>query len=127
MSHLRYSGDVRDYSTLAELRSDLLRLVGEYSATHPREAQQSAFEPFYFTEAVEVTAPLELEARDLAEFRDGLQRLSHASLYYHFIAAQLRPDVAARLGEQGRQHVREQFLITGNLKRYLTLFPHCMK
>lgn len=34
------------------------------------------------------------------------------------------PDVAARLGEQGHQHVREQFLITGNLKRYLTLFLH---
>ncbi len=35
------------------------------------------------------------------------------------------PDFAARLGEPGHQHVREQFLITGNLKRYLTLFLHC--
>jgi trehalose synthase len=34
------------------------------------------------------------------------------------------PDLAARLGEQGYEHVREQFLITGNLKRYLTLFLH---
>jgi trehalose synthase len=34
------------------------------------------------------------------------------------------PDLAARLGEQGHEHVREQFLITGNLKRYLTLFLH---
>jgi len=34
------------------------------------------------------------------------------------------PALAARLGEQGHEHVRENFLITGNLKRYLTLFLH---
>jgi trehalose synthase len=32
------------------------------------------------------------------------------------------PEVGRRLGEQGHQHVRENFLITGNLRRYLTLF-----
>jgi trehalose synthase len=32
------------------------------------------------------------------------------------------PELAARMGEHGQQHVREQFLITGNVKRYLTLF-----
>jgi len=36
------------------------------------------------------------------------------------------PDLAARLGEQGHEHVREQFLVTGNLKRYLTLFLHLL-
>jgi trehalose synthase len=34
------------------------------------------------------------------------------------------PELAARLGEHGHEHVREQFLITGNLKRYVTLFLH---
>src|SRR5712671_2719741 len=34
------------------------------------------------------------------------------------------PQIAERLGEQGHEHVRENFLITGNLKRYLTLFLH---
>ncbi|HYL36820.1 MAG TPA: glycosyltransferase [Bryobacteraceae bacterium] len=33
-------------------------------------------------------------------------------------------EIARRLGEQGHEHVRENFLITGNLKRYLTLFLH---
>lgn len=32
------------------------------------------------------------------------------------------PEIAARLGENGREHVKENFLITQNLKRYLTLF-----
>jgi trehalose synthase len=36
------------------------------------------------------------------------------------------PDLAARLGDQGHEHVREQFLITANLKRYLTLFLHLL-
>jgi trehalose synthase len=34
------------------------------------------------------------------------------------------PDIARRLGEQGHEHVRENFLITGNARRYLTLFLH---
>jgi len=33
-------------------------------------------------------------------------------------------ELAARLGQQGHEHVREQFLITGNVKRYLSLFLH---
>ncbi|MCL4524846.1 MAG: glycosyltransferase [Acidobacteria bacterium] len=32
------------------------------------------------------------------------------------------PEIAKRLGENGREHVRENFLITTNLKRYLLLF-----
>jgi hypothetical protein len=31
---------------------------------------------------------------------------------------------AHKLGEQGHEHVRENFLITRNVKRYLTLFLH---
>jgi trehalose synthase len=34
------------------------------------------------------------------------------------------PEIALRLGENGYQHVRENFLITSNVKRYLTLFMH---
>lgn len=56
----------------------------------------------------------------------------HTGLLAHSVegtAYQIRfllahPDIAHRLGEQGHEHVRENFLITGNLKRYLTLFLH---
>jgi trehalose synthase len=34
------------------------------------------------------------------------------------------PQFARQLGEQGHEHVRETFLITGSLRRYLTLFLH---
>jgi trehalose synthase len=58
----------------------------------------------------------------------------HTGLLAHSIegtAYQIRyllshPTLAERLGEQGHKHVREQFLVTGNLKRYLTLFLHLL-
>jgi len=54
----------------------------------------------------------------------------HTGLLAHSVegtAYQIRfllshPEIAARLGEQGHMHVKENFLITENLKRYLTLF-----
>jgi trehalose synthase len=56
----------------------------------------------------------------------------HTGLLAHSVegtAYQIRfllanPEIARRLGEQGHEHVRENFLIIGNLKRYLTLFLH---
>ena len=56
----------------------------------------------------------------------------HTGLLAHSVegaAYQIRfmlshPEIAQRLAEQGHEHVRENFLITGNLKRYLTLFLH---
>ena len=37
------------------------------------------------------------------------------------------PRIAQRLGEQGHELVREHFLITSNVRRYLTLFLHFQK
>lgn len=54
----------------------------------------------------------------------------HTGLLAHSVegtAYQIRyllshPEIAAKLGEQGHKHVRENFLITQKLKRYVTLF-----
>jgi len=54
----------------------------------------------------------------------------HTGLLAHSVegtAYQIRfllshPEIAARLGEHGHEHVKENFLITQNLKRYMTLF-----
>jgi uncharacterized protein DUF5752 len=82
--------DIRDYLALAELRADLRRLVDDYCRAHPQFAEQSAFEPFYFCEGIEVTVPLGKEARTLEEFCEGLQNMSNAAFQYHFIASRLR-------------------------------------
>jgi len=82
--------DIRDYLSLAELRADLQRLVSDYCEQYPHEAEQSAFEPFFFYEAIGVEVPLQMEAWTLQEFRDGLEKLSHAAFHFHFIASRLR-------------------------------------
>lgn len=82
--------DIRDYVSIPELRGDLRKILAEFCEQHPGEAGHRAFEPFYFSQAVEVTLPLPWDARTLAGFRAGLERLSHASFYYHFIASRLR-------------------------------------
>ncbi len=82
--------DIRDYLSLAELRSDLRRVVAEYCQAHSSQSEQGAFEPFHFCESVEVFVPLGREARTLEEFRQGLESLSHASFHFHFIASRLR-------------------------------------
>lgn len=59
----------------------------------------------------------------------------HTGMLVHSVegcAYQLRyllsnPVAAARLGENGREHVRQNFLITSNMKRYLVLFNVLMQ
>lgn len=82
--------DVRHYVSIAELRRDLLALLRDYCQAEPHFASQTAFEPFYFCESVEITVPLGVEARNLQEFRDGITRLGHGSLHFHFISSRLR-------------------------------------
>jgi len=82
--------DIRDYTSIAALRSDLCRVVRDFCAGQPQFASQSGLERFYFCESVEVTVPLGRSARNLDEFRDGLTHLSHAAFYFHFISSRLR-------------------------------------
>jgi trehalose synthase len=58
----------------------------------------------------------------------------HTGLLAHSIegtAYQVRfllshPAIAQKIGEQGYEHVREHFLMTNNVRRYLTLFLHSL-
>jgi hypothetical protein len=56
-----------------------------------------ALEPFYFCESVEIATPLAERASSLKEFRSSLEIISHASLYYHFIASRSAPVADERL------------------------------
>jgi hypothetical protein len=82
--------DIRDYVSLAELRSDLRRVVAEYCQSNPGAGSQSAFETLYFCESAEERVPLGHVAWTLEEFRDGLRNLAHGSLQFHFISSRLR-------------------------------------
>jgi len=82
--------DIRDYLSIAALRSDLCRVTSDYCDAYPDFARQAALERFYFCESVEVTVPLGYQACTLEEFRAGIERMSHASFYFHFISSRLR-------------------------------------
>ena len=82
--------DVRDYVSIAALRQDLCRIVGDFCAASPDFAGQTALERFYFCEGLEVTIPLGQQANTLDEFRQGIELLSHAGFYFHFISSRLR-------------------------------------
>ena len=82
--------DIRDYPSIAALREDLCRVVSAFCEQHPEHARQSALERFYFCESVEVTVPCGFAAANLAEFREGIMHLSHASFFFHFISSRLR-------------------------------------
>jgi hypothetical protein len=82
--------DVRDYVSIAALRSDLCRVVDEYCTAQPALVGQTALERFYFCESAEVTLPFGLTARTLDEFRNGVAHLSHASFHFHFLSSRLR-------------------------------------
>lgn len=82
--------DIRDYIAVSDLRRDLQKVVAAYCDARPEEAQQGAFEYFFFCEAIEVHVPLGMEAWTLEEFRRGLAQLGHASFHFHFISSRLR-------------------------------------
>ena len=82
--------DVRDYVSIAALRSDLCRVVRDFCTDNPQFVDQMALERFYFCESVEVTISLGRTAHTLDEFREGLDHLGHAAFYFHFISSRLR-------------------------------------
>jgi Family of unknown function (DUF5752) len=82
--------DLREYSNLLNLRDDLRSLVDNYCRAFPERAQQKAFEPFYFSEAIEVSLPLDIQAHTLEEFGRILEKLSNASFHFHFVTSRLR-------------------------------------
>jgi uncharacterized protein DUF5752 len=82
--------DIRDYLSIAELRSDLRRVVGDYCAAHPQLAEQTALERFSFCESMEVTLPLGYSATTIEGLRHGIEHLSHASFYFHFVSSRMR-------------------------------------
>jgi len=82
--------DVREFTSLATLRSRLAQIVEEYAEKNPKAWQHSAAAPFYFCSSKTIVLPVQRSASNLAEFIDGLRQVSLHSIHYHFIEARLR-------------------------------------
>lgn len=82
--------DVREYVSLDALRADLVKIVADYCHENQVDALQPGFEAFYFCESIEEQLPLGFEAYTLEEFAEGLRKLPHASVQFHFLTSRLR-------------------------------------
>lgn len=82
--------DIREFTSVGDLRERILRIIADYLAQNPRARDRVAFEPFYFCASELVVIPTPYVARNLAEFADALKQVSLHAIYYHFIDARLR-------------------------------------
>lgn len=84
------SVDVREFTSVAELRERFILIVQNFLNRSPAVADRSARETFYFCASESVVIPTSFVARTLHEFSEGLRGVSVHSLYHHFIEARLR-------------------------------------
>src|SRR5260370_13638998 len=82
--------DVREFTSIASLRKEVVRLLEGYLTKNPRAETRAATEPFYLMASELVVVPTRYVARNLEEFADGLRKVSVHGIYYHCIAARLR-------------------------------------
>jgi hypothetical protein len=82
--------DVREFTSLEDLRQDLVNILGEYINQKPDVGTRMAHEPFYFCVADIVVLPTSFAPDTLPGFVDGLRQVSVHSIHHHFIEARLR-------------------------------------
>lgn len=84
------SVDVREYTSVAQLRERFIQLVDEFLTATPLATNRDARETFYFCASDIVVIPTDMVAHSLREFAEGLRRVSVHSIQHHFIEARLR-------------------------------------
>lgn len=89
------SVDVRDFTSLADLRRCFVEIVERYVRQNPRSADRAAREPFYFCSSEIVVVPTPFVATNLSEFLDGVARVTVHSIHHHFIEGRLRLKLAS--------------------------------
>ncbi len=83
--------DIVRYASLEALRETVVRIVNEYLQHHPLSRFKFAGEgeEFFFVKSIRVIMPTRYTASTLAEFADGLQRISVHALYFHIFGVRL--------------------------------------
>ena len=85
--------DIRQFSTLSQMRQELIRVIETYLEENPDRRDRQAFVPFHFCESQIMSVPAKIVAEDLDTFAAGLRCVSLRSIAYHFIESRLRaPD-----------------------------------
>lgn len=87
-----YSIDTIQYTTIRELRDEIVRTIENYIVRYPRSLQKFATpgEELHFVKSVSFIFQTPYTASDLKEFQAVLQRVSINSIYFHMFEARLR-------------------------------------
>jgi hypothetical protein len=84
------SVDVREFTSIAELRARFIHILERYSHEDSEACTRVADETFYFCAADIVVMPTSFQAHTMHEFTEGIRRVSVHSIHHHFIEARLR-------------------------------------
>jgi Family of unknown function (DUF5752) len=84
------SVDVREFTSVAELRERFVQIVKNFLSRTPAAGTRAARETFYFCATDSVVIPTTFVAHTLREFAEGLRSVSVHSIHHHFIEARLR-------------------------------------
>jgi hypothetical protein len=84
------SVDVREFTSVAELRERFVQIVQNFLQRNSAAATRAAKETFYFCASDTVIIPTSFVANTLREFAEGLRGVSVHSIHHHFIEARLR-------------------------------------
>ena len=89
---LLYSIDTIQYTSIRELRDEIVRTIESYIVQHPRSLHKFATpgEEFHFVKSVSFIFQTPYTASDLKEFQAVLQRVTINSIYFHMFEARLR-------------------------------------
>jgi hypothetical protein len=82
--------DIYEYVRIDDLRQALIDVIEKYLAFNKDIRDAPVREEFYFSEAISIVMPTDMEVWTLEEFYSCLRKISLRSLYYHFFQARLR-------------------------------------
>jgi hypothetical protein len=84
------SVDVREFTSVAQLRERFVEIVDSFLQRNPAAATRAARETFYFCASESVVIPTNFVAGSLQEFAEGLRGVTVHCIHHHFIEARLR-------------------------------------
>ena len=92
LGELLYSIDTIQYTSIRELRDEIVRTIENYIIQHPRSLHKFAThgEEFHCVKSVSFIFQTPYTASDLKEFQAVLQRVTINSIYFHMFEARLR-------------------------------------
>ena len=92
LGELLYSIDTIQYTSIRELRDEIIRTIENYIVQHPRSLHKFATlgEEFHFVKSVSFVFQTPYTASDLKEFQAILQRVTINSIYFHMFESRLR-------------------------------------